>query len=194
MANHLSSEDVELIQRIQKRDQTALVELYERYGNLVYNMAMQVLENAASAEEVTQDIFFQVWRWPEKWDPVKGRFTSWLLTVTRYTSIDALRRQNRQPPLSPHSLDDLAKLLTKKSPVEDARRDDGSLLRSLIKDLPDEQKSLIMMAYFRGMTHSEIAEHLNLPLGTVKSRIRLGLQKLKDLWFESMKRPTSEPE
>jgi RNA polymerase sigma-70 factor (ECF subfamily) len=194
MANHFSSEDVELIGRIQKRDQTALVELYERYSGLVYNMAMQVLGNEHSAEEVTQDIFFQVWRWPEKWDAQKGRFTSWLLTVTRYTSIDTLRQQNRQPPLSPHSLDDLAKLLTKKSPVEDDRRDNGVLLRSLMGDLPNEQRDIIMMAYFRGMTHSEIAEQLNLPLGTVKSRIRLGLQKLKDLWFEAMKRPYGETE
>lgn len=194
MANDFSSEDIELIQRIQKRDQTALSELYERYSGLVYNMAMQVLRNADSAEEVTQDIFFQVWRWPEKWDAGKGRFTSWLLTVTRYTSIDTLRQQNRQPSLSPHSLDNLAKLLTKTSSVEDDRRDNGLLLRSLMSNLPGDQRDLIMMAYFRGMTHSEIAEQLNLPLGTVKSRIRLGLQKLKDLWFEAMKRPYGETE
>ncbi len=185
---------MELIQRIQKRDQTALGELYDRYSNLVYNMAAQVLENASSAEEVTQDIFFQVWRWPEKWDPQKGRFTSWLLTVTRYTSIDRLRQQNRQPPLSRYSLDDLAKLLTNHSPLEEAQRDNGVLLRSLLKGLPHEQQDIIMMAYFRGLTHSEIADHLKLPLGTVKSRLRLGLQKLKDLWFEALKRPHSELE
>jgi len=194
MANHFSSEDIELIQRIQQRDQSALVELHGRYRNLVYNMAMQLLKNAGSAEEITQDIFFQVWRWPEKWDPEKGRFTSWLLTVTRYTAIDQLRRENRQPPLVPHSLDHLAELLTKQSPFEDAHRDNGRLLRAFIKDLPKEQRDIIMLAYFRGMTHSEIADQLKLPIGTVKSRIRLGVQKLKEAWFEAVQQGQPRPE
>ncbi|MBC7871956.1 MAG: sigma-70 family RNA polymerase sigma factor [Chitinophagaceae bacterium] len=194
MTNHPSPEDIELIQRIKQRDQSALVEIHGRYRNLVYNMAMQVLKNASSAEEITQDIFFQVWRWPEKWDPEKGRFTSWLLTVTRYTAIDRLRRENRQPPLSPHSLDHLAEFLAKKSPFEDSRRDNGRLLRTLIKELPKEQRDIIMLAYFRGMTHTEIAEQTHLPIGTVKSRIRLGLQKLKEAWFEAIEHPSTEPE
>lgn len=194
MANPLLPEDGELLQRIKQHDQHALVELHRRYHNLVYNMAWQVLKNASIAEEVAQDIFFQVWRWPEKWDPAKGRFTSWLLTITRYTSIDRLRRENRQPPLTPHSLDHLAEFLAKKSPFENIQRDNGRLLRSLIKDLPRDQRDIIMLAYFKGMSHSEIAEHLHLPLGTVKSRIRLGLQKLKESWFEAMdqRRPESE--
>ncbi len=164
MANTFSTDDLELMQRIQQRDQSALVDLHGRYYNLVYNMAMQVLKNPSRAEEVTQDVFFQIWRWPEKWDAQKGRFTSWLLTVTRYTAIDRLRRENRQ------------------------------LLRSLMKELPQEQREMILLVYFRGMTHTEVAENLKLPVGTVKSRLRLGLQKLKDAWFEAMEQPSAERE
>lgn len=192
MANSPLLDDFELMQKIRQRDQSALVQLHERYHNIVYNMAMQVLKNASRAEEVTQDVFFQIWRWPEKWDAEKGRFVSWLLTVSRYTAIDQLRRENRQPPLAPHSLDHLAELLAKDSAVEDSGLDNGRLLRALLKDLPAEQRELILLVYFRGMTHTEAAEHLQLPVGTVKSRLRLGLQKLKDAWLAALEQPSRE--
>jgi RNA polymerase sigma-70 factor (ECF subfamily) len=192
MANPSLLDDFELMQKIRQRDQSALVQLHERYHNIVYNMAMQVLKNASRAEEVTQDVFFQIWRWPEKWDADKGRFVSWLLTVSRYTAIDQLRRENRQPPLAPHSLDHLAELLAKDSAVEDSGLDNGRLLRALLKDLPAEQRELILLVYFRGMTHTEAAEHLKLPVGTVKSRLRLGLQKLKDAWIAAVEQPSRE--
>jgi RNA polymerase sigma-70 factor (ECF subfamily) len=194
MSDFQPSEDSALMERIKLRDQEALVELNTRYRGLVHSMAMQVLKNAASAEEVTQDIFFQVWRWPERWDAEKGRFTSWLLTVTRYTAIDRLRRENRQPPVSPHSLDHLAEVLGRKPSFDNARNDNGRVLRGLIKELPKEQREVVLMAYYKGMTHSEISEHSGLPLGTVKSRLRLGLEKLKEAWFEAMRDPFTEPE
>lgn len=190
MANSPLLDDFELMQKIRQRDQSALVQLHERYHNIVYNMAMQVLKNASRAEEVTQDVFFQIWRWPEKWDAEKGRFVSWLLTVTRYTAIDQLRRENRQPPLMPHSLDHLAELMAKDTAGDDSGQDNGRLLRALLKDLPAEQRELILLVYFRGMTHTEAAEHLKLPVGTVKSRLRLGLQKLKDAWIAAVEQPS----
>lgn len=192
MANSPLLDDFELMQKIRQRDQSALVQLHERYHNIVYNMAMQVLKNASRAEEVTQDVFFQIWRWPEKWDAEKGRFISWLLTVTRYTAIDQLRRENRQPPLMPHSLDHLAELMAKDTAGDDSGQDNGRLLRALLKDLPAEQRELILLVYFRGMTHTEAAEHLKLPVGTVKSRLRLGLQKLKDAWIAALEQPSRE--
>lgn len=191
--SHLSaSDDSSLVQRIGQRDQAALVELHERHQQLVYSMAMQVLRNPATAEEVTQDVFFQVWRWPERWDEARGRFTSWLLTVTRYTAIDRLRHEHRQPPLSEDSLDHLADFLGRNAHFEEAQHDNGRLLRALIKDLPSEQRDLILMAFFRSMTHTEIADQLALPLGTVKSRIRLGLQKLKEAWFAAVEQTIPE--
>jgi RNA polymerase sigma-70 factor (ECF subfamily) len=192
MAEPYLNKDAELIQRIKDRDQAALVELYECHRYLVYNMAMQVLRDPASAEEITQDVFFQVWRWPERWDADRGRFTSWILTVTRYTAIDHLRRENRQPPRTPHSLEHLAELLGRAPSFDNARSDNGRALRQLVKTLPAEQRDLIIMAFFQGLSHSEMAERLGLPLGTVKSRIRLGLQKLKDAWFEHVEPPHEE--
>lgn len=187
MSELLSVDDVQVMQRIRQREQGALVELYHRYRKLVYNMALHVLRDNHGAEEVTQDIFFQIWRWPERWDPNKGRFTSWLLSVTRYTAIDRLRKDRRQPTLIPNEPDDISGLYQQKALFDDAQRDDGRLLRALIKQLPKEQQQVILLAFFRGMTHSEIATQLNLPVGTVKSRIRLGLEKLKTAWLAAIR-------
>ena len=192
MVNSPLPDDYELMQKIRQRDQNALVQLHERYPNSVYNMAGPVLKNPSRPEEVTQEVVFQILLWTEKWDAEKGRFVSWLLTVTRYTAIDQLRRENRQPPLAPHSLDHLAELLTKDSGVDDSGQDNGRLLRALLRELPPEQRALILLVYFRGMTHTEAAEHLQLPVGTVKSRLRLGLQKLKDAWIAAVEQPSGE--
>lgn len=180
MVGELQRERIDLIERIKMQDQAALTELYEAYGGFVYNMAMHVLRNEAAAEEVTQDIFFQIWRKPDSWDPDKGRLSSWLLAATRYKSIDRLRREERRPIRQSISLDDLAHLLTSHETV--GEEDSGRLLRELLKELPAEQRQVINLAFFRGMTHGEIAEHLQLPLGTVKGRVRLALEKLRDGW------------
>jgi RNA polymerase sigma-70 factor, ECF subfamily len=191
MPNQPSPDDLELMQRIINRDENALFELQERCNRLVFNLARHILGNDTAAEEIAQDVFFQVWRWPERWNPERGRLTTWMLIITRYTSIDRLRREKRQSPIPPASLDEIADLLGKPSQVDDPGRDNGQLLRSLIQQLPQEQLLVIELAFFRGMTHSEIAEHLKLPVGTVKSRIRLGLEKLKLLWQEALReKPT----
>ncbi len=183
MVRELQHEGFELIERIKQQDQQALVELYEAYGQMVYNIAMHVLRSEAAAEEVTQDIFFQVWRKPDSWDPEKGRLASWLMASARYRAIDRLRRDERRPLRQSVSLDDLAHILSSRETVGDAQQDSGQLLRTLLKELPAEQRQVINLAFFRGLTHSEIAEQLNLPLGTVKGRIRLGLEKLKEGWL-----------
>ncbi|MAS37503.1 MAG: hypothetical protein CL610_26130 [Anaerolineaceae bacterium] len=183
MAKTLESDRIELIRRIRQQDQQALTELYEAYGQLVYNMAMHVLRNETAAEEVTQDIFLQVWRKPESWDPEKGKLTSWLLASTRYRAIDRLRSEERRPMRQSVSIDDLAHLLSSRETVGDSQHDTRRMLRQILKELPAEQRQVINLAFFRGLTHSEIAEQLDLPLGTVKGRIRLGLEKLKEAWF-----------
>jgi RNA polymerase sigma-70 factor (ECF subfamily) len=183
MITESQHEGIDLIERIRQQDERALTELYERYGQRVYNMAMHVLRHEAAAEEITQDIFFELWRKPDSWNPAKGRLISWLLTATRYRAIDRLRKEQRRPVMDAVSLDDLANLLGSRETVGDSQRDNGELLRKLLKELPDDQRQVINLAFFQGMTHSEIAEHLNLPLGTVKGRVRLGLEKLKEGWL-----------
>jgi RNA polymerase sigma-70 factor (ECF subfamily) len=168
--------DHELLRRIRQQDETALSALYDRYADLVYSLALRTLQNSAMAEEVTQDTFVKIWYHAEDWNPAHGKFSSWLLTVTRYTAIDRWRMEQRQPASSsvpPETLPD--------GHHESSTQADGEEIRRLISQLPAEQAQLIECAFFHGMTHSEIAHGFQLPLGTVKTRLRLGLAKLREL-------------
>jgi RNA polymerase sigma-70 factor, ECF subfamily len=183
------SSDTELMQSVAWQDQTALSELYRRYGGVVYSLALRVVQNSVLAEEVTQDMFMKVWRQAEQWDPAKGQLYSWLLTITRYTAIDRLRKEQRQPALTLLSVDDMPGIAAGYGLVDEPLWHDGQLLRTLMNQLPAEQVQVIQLAFYQGMTHSEMAEALNLPLGTIKTRVRLGLQKLRTLWLEATDQP-----
>jgi len=179
------TDDSELIRRIRARDESALSELYQRYGGLVYSLALRVLQNSGLAEEVTQDAFFKVWSQPETWDAERGRLIAWLMTITRHTAIDRLRKEQRRPMITALELDEALNVVGSLAVMDDPVWQDGKLLRTLLTRLPTDQVRAIELAFFGGMSHSEIAESLNLPLGTVKTRVRLGLQKLKGLWLEA---------
>ncbi len=176
-------DETRLVQRLIAQDQSALSELYVQFGGLVYSIALRVVQNPTLAEEVTQDAFLKVWNQPSSWDPERGKFVSWLLTITRYTAIDRLRKEQRRPLQDAVELDDLK--IGRRGVMDDPVWQDGRLLRSLLERLPQEQVQVIELAFFEGMSHSELAEYLNLPLGTVKTRVRLGLQKLRALWLEA---------
>lgn len=173
-------DDLELMQRIRRRDPDALAEMYKHYGNLVFSMAIRVLQNTALAEEVTQDVFLQIWARPDAWDGQKGQFSSWLLTVTRYRAIDRLRSEHHHMDTQP-LLEELPVLGTT-DPNHDTMWHDGQAIRKLLAQLPAEQAVVIELAFFQALTHSQIAAQLEMPLGTVKTRLRLGLQKLRYLW------------
>jgi RNA polymerase sigma-70 factor (ECF subfamily) len=175
--------DEVLMERIQQREEKALGELYQRYGDSVYSLAMRVLCDVALAEEVTQDTFLKVWKQPERWNPIKGKLLVWLLTITRYAAIDRLRKENRQPNTSDVPIEELNGFLGNQAMVDDPNWSDSRLFAKLMKELPFEQAQIIQLAFYQGYTHSAIADHLDLPLGTVKTRLRLGLQKLKGLWL-----------
>jgi RNA polymerase sigma-70 factor (ECF subfamily) len=170
-----------LMQRVAGRDQAALSELYRRYAGLVYGVAMRVLQNPTLAEEVLQDTFVKVWREPGKWNPEGGKLVNWLATVTRYTAIDRLRKELRQPPLTPAPLDEIPHLAAKVGNIDELAWHDTHLLQSLMDQLPPPQLEVIQLAFWQGMTHSEISQKLALPLGTVKSRLQLGLRRLRAL-------------
>jgi RNA polymerase sigma-70 factor (ECF subfamily) len=177
-------DEADLVRRLINHDQIALSELYQQFGGLVYSIALRVVQNSSMAEEVAQDTFLKVWHQPTSWDPDRGKFVSWLLTITRYTAIDRLRKEQRRPLQDAVELDDLR--IGKRGLMDDPAWQDGKELRSLIERLPQEQVQVIELAFFEGMSHSEMAEHLQIPLGTVKTRVRLGLQKLKSMWTEAM--------
>lgn len=174
----------DLIRRIQTQDQTALSILYENYGGLVYGMALRVLQNTTLAEEVTQDVFMKVWKQAHQWDSQKGKFSTWLLTITRYTAIDRVRKEERRTPDVSVDLDKMLNLIGQEG-VIDAGWADSQVMRELLAQLSDVQREAIDLAFFKGMTHDEIASHLDTPLGTIKSRIRQGLINLKQLWIEA---------
>jgi RNA polymerase sigma-70 factor (ECF subfamily) len=169
--------EVSLVQRLIERDETALSDLYAQYSRLVYSIAMRTVQNPHLAEEVTQDTFLKIWDQAERWNPQRGRFSSWLIAITRYTAIDHLRKEQRRPIQNAIEWDDVR--LGQAALVDDLTWQDGWMLHAYMERLPEEQEQAIELAFFQGMSHTEMAEYLNLPLGTVKTRVRLALKKLK---------------
>ena len=177
--------DEELMDRLESRDLGAFEALYDRYGDLVYSVSLRVVGDTYVAEDVTQDVFMRVWRRPEQFDLRRGKFVTWLLSVARNRSIDhrrSLSRRLRHEALP--AIEEEEDVL----PSEDARddpalatvlSDERAAVRRALEVLPPEQKLAITLAYFGGMTQQEIANKLGQPLGTVKTRIRLGMQKMR---------------
>jgi RNA polymerase sigma-70 factor, ECF subfamily len=174
--------ELDLIRRMNMGDESALLELHSQYVNLVYSVAYRILGDPMAAEEVTQDTFMRLWKKGETYDKDKGRFTTWLLTVTRRLAIDALRQRRRREPQSGMLFMDEEPTLWENLLTSDGSTDLRRTLRSVLNELPSEQRDLIELVYFYGMSHTDIAETLTLPLGTVKTRIRLGMQKLRAAW------------
>jgi RNA polymerase sigma-70 factor (ECF subfamily) len=173
--------DQDLMARIRQRDTSALAELYDLYASRIYSLAVAVLGDGMGAQEVTQDVFMKVWQSPNLYYREDGRFVGWLLTITRRLAIDRLRHEQRRSGKSISiDLDDFPELRDT-APDEEARWRE---LRHMMDELPVEQREVILLAYYRGLSQSEIAEHLGLPLGTVKTRLRLGMDKLRLAYAE----------
>jgi RNA polymerase sigma-70 factor, ECF subfamily len=183
--SHPQPTDQELMQRIVLQDQQAFHAIYQLYGKAIYSLAYRIMQDTTLAEEVTQDTLLKVWQQKAQWNPAKGALKSWLLAITHYTAIDRIRQERRQPTLHPSAIEDVENEIS--SVRADAGWQDEITLRMLIAQIPTEQAFLIELAFFRGMTHSEIAAETNLPLGTVKTRLRSGLHHLRVLWLESVK-------
>lgn len=171
--------DQRLIQRIVAGDADAFEDLYDRYSTRAYRVARSVCRDDGRAEEAVQEAFLSIWRAGSSYRPAVGTVASWLLTVVRNRAIDHSRRNGRH---AAHRAD--ADLLdTKRAPGDVAAaavaNADAPGLRALLTQLPDAQQEVIVLAFYGQLTHTEIAGHLNLPPGTVKGRMRLGLQKLR---------------
>jgi RNA polymerase sigma-70 factor (ECF subfamily) len=168
--------DLALIARIKQRDAAALAELYDRYGARVYSLACAIAGEEMAAQEITQDTFIKVWNHPDSYRYDDSKFGAWLLMVTRHRAIDHLRREKLRSGRAV-SMDDDAfpEMPDFAHDVEAKWRD----LRHVLDQLPPEQRDVIVLAYYHGLSQSEIAEHLKWPLGTVKTRLRLGMDKLR---------------
>jgi RNA polymerase sigma-70 factor (ECF subfamily) len=166
--------DKSLMERVRVREQQAMAEIFDRYAGLVYSVALHVLKDSSHAEDVTQEIFFQLWRDPDSFSSSRGALATWLLVVARNRAIDHLRQRRPGEPL-----DEVAVESTTNVQSEAERSIMMQRVRGIIGDLPQEQQRSLQMAFFDGLSHSEIAEKIGQPLGTVKTRIRSALTSLR---------------
>lgn len=161
--------------------------LYDRYSQAVYSLAVAMLRHAASAEDITQDVFLTYWQNPGRYDPDRGPFGPWILRVTRNRVIDLTRRRKYERPAIDGEVD-LTLRLVDPEPGPDDVAWSQSVAREVagvLSALPAAQRQAIVLAYFHGMTQSEMARHLDIPLGTVKTRVRTALQRLAALMAET---------
>jgi len=172
--------DVALMKAIAAGDEAALAQLYDRYRVILFGLLMRILGNRQEAEDVLQEVFLQVWRKADDFDETRGRPFTWLVTLGRSRGIDRLR--------SLASRDRVAEAGAREASEEfsdaatDAfRSEQRGLVNNALAQLPDEQKGPLMLAYFDGLTQSEIATRLGAPLGTVKTRMRTGLIRLREM-------------
>lgn len=165
--------DSSLLAMVQQGHEQAMARLFDRHSKLVYSVALRVLRDPAAAEDVLQEIFMQIWRTPTSFVGTRGSLAGWLAVVSRNRSIDFLRKKRPT-----ESVEDVPLA----SPYDLAKEAEQNLMlervRILVAELPDEQRKALEMAFFEGLTHSEIAEKTKCPLGTVKTRIRSAVQTL----------------
>jgi RNA polymerase sigma-70 factor (ECF subfamily) len=180
--------DEDLMTMVERRDADAFAVLYDRHGGAAYSLAHRIVGDRTVAEDVTQEAFLSVWRSGARFDATRGSVRSWTLGIVRNRAIDALRRSAGKAPKL--DLDDDATIEVQASveltDSEAIRRETSRKVRGVLQELPVEQSEVIGLAYFGGFTHAEIAEMLGMPLGTVKGRMRLGLEKTRAALAEQM--------
>jgi RNA polymerase sigma-70 factor (ECF subfamily) len=176
--------DANLCRMAADGDGRALEELYERYSRIVMSLALRMMADRQAAEELTQEVFFRAWKQAEAYREGKGTYATWLLSITHNMAIDELRKRQRRPQRA--DLEDpvaaVANIIDGERSVEEhawlgALREE---VASALGILPGNQRTPIELAYFRGLTQREVAETLGVPLGTIKTRMRLGMRKLRE--------------
>jgi RNA polymerase sigma-70 factor (ECF subfamily) len=166
---------------IRSGDADSLGSLYDESSSVLFSLAVRILNDAADAEEVVLDVYQQIWRKAETFDVARGTVWGWLTVLTRNRAIDRLRhagpRRNRESPL-----DDTTGMASSEPPPEQQSlmREERAMVRKALATLAPEQREAIELAFFRGLTHVEVAEAVGAPLGTIKTRIRMGMRKLRD--------------
>jgi RNA polymerase sigma-70 factor, ECF subfamily len=175
------SSDQELMERIRRRDQEALGLLYDRHAPACLALAARILGDRDAGEDVLQEAFVRLWEEPDRYDVARGSFTAFVLSTVRNRSIDRLRRQGARQRAVERAQDQSPPRYA----VPPGRR--SSTVALAVQQLPQEQRVIIELAYFEGLTQTEISDNLGIPLGTVKSRLRLGMGKLREA-FQQMAR------
>jgi RNA polymerase sigma-70 factor (ECF subfamily) len=168
------SNESELIARIHAGDERAMAAVYDRYGPVVYSVALRILQNGAAAEDVLQEVFLQLWRTPVAFDAARGHLAPWLAVVARNRAIDALRKRRPEEELQEFVIEGVSQTEEQATTAVMVSR-----VREVVDSMAPEARTLLEMAFFEGLTHSEIAAKTGQPLGTVKTRVRAGLLYLR---------------
>ena len=179
-ASRTAADDQVAIERMARGDQHALGDLYDRHGRLIYSLALRVLRDQGDAEDVVQEVFLQAWREAARFDLTRGNVVAWLVMVTRSRAIDRLRRRQARPQLAAKSEPDGRVDDSPRADVQMEWQSRATEVRRALETLPLLQRVAVELAFFDGLTHAEIAEQLEVPLGTVKTRVRQGLLKMRD--------------
>jgi RNA polymerase sigma factor (sigma-70 family) len=178
----MAETDLELVRRVVVRDGGAFEILYRRYGPSVYGVALRILRHQVLAQDVLHDTFLAVWNAPDAYDPSRGPFRAYLLSLAHHRAVDAVRREerlrDRERRANPGSVpgEDVMEAVVEEADLADRRRQ----VREALRGLPDDQRRLVELMYFKGWTQSKIAETEGIPLGTVKSRVFAAMRRLRE--------------
>jgi len=182
-SNESQISDEELISRIQRRDRDAFAEFYDRFSSKLMGVAVVILKNESEAEDILQESFLYFWNKAADFDPKRGKVFTWAVLVVRHRAIDRLRYLGRRPHVATDDfVQEIGGMVHENTPdVEAQTTDRHQTARALLNGLPKDQRSMLGLAFLQGLTHAEIAQRLELPLGTVKTGIRRGLQRLRGM-------------
>lgn len=176
-------DEADMVRRLSEGDTEALREIYDRYSPYLFALLVRMLGSTAEAEEVLQEVFLTLWRASQRFDPKRGTFRAWLYTMTRRRALDLLRARTSRPHLG--SEEDAASSpfpeRCKETPEKEASdHERADAVKEALKQLPPKQREVLDLAYFRGLSQYEIAAHLGVPVGTIKSRVRDAMIRLRN--------------
>ena len=175
--------DEEVLARVARADEDALAELYDRFGRVAYGFALRILRDPALAQDAVQDAMLSAWRTAASFDPLRGKASTWLLTLVHRRAVDVVRREDRR---RAQPLDDAPIASGDATDETAAVREQRRAVQAALAQLPPEQREALELAYYGGLSQSQLAEQLGLPLGTVKSRTFAGLSSLRNLLGEDV--------
>ncbi|MFB9328282.1 RNA polymerase sigma factor [Paenibacillus aurantiacus] len=185
-------DEVQIMRRIAERDSKALEWLYDRYEQAVYSFAYRFVGDAMLAEEIVQELFMRIWNHAKPFDPSQGKLSTWIFAITRNIAIDQLRRKQNRTAKQTEDTELFAAIPDERmNPEEEASKNlMAEIVKDAVKELNEEQRNVLDWIYFQGLTHQEISAGKGIPLGTVKSRLRLALKQLRTRLGGSERRET----